>query len=185
MPDHALSTKPVASDGIGEMEPDSGAVKRRSSSWRGDAGPQAGATQLRVRALQLLTRRDHSRAELRAKLAGEAESADEVDAVLDVLQEQHLLSDQRYAVQRVAARGRRYGDARLKQELRQTGVSDEDIATALPEAGNEIERCQAVWAKKFDSLPQTPEERAKQTRFLQYRGFSGEVIRRVMRGTNQ
>ena len=70
---------------------------------------------LRVRALQLLTRRDHSRAELKAKLASEAGSAEELDGVLDTLQEQQLLCDQRYASQRVVSRGRRYGDARLKQ----------------------------------------------------------------------
>lgn len=140
---------------------------------------------LRVRALQLLTRRDHSRAELKAKLAGEAASGDDLDVVLDTLQEQRLLSDTRYATQRVASRARRYGDARLTQDLRQHGVSDEDIALALPEGGDETERCRSVWARKFGQLPQSPEERARQMRFLQYRGFSGDAIRRVMRGVDQ
>lgn len=140
---------------------------------------------LRVRALKLLTRRDHSRAELRAKLAGEAESAEQLEVVLDTLQAQQLLSDNRFARQRVVARAGRYGNARLRQELRQTGVSDDDIAEALPEGGDEAERCQSVWAKKFGHLPQTAEERAKQMRFLQYRGFSGDAIRRVMRGACQ
>lgn len=144
---------------------------------------------LRVRALQLLSRRDHSRAELKSKLAAEAESADLLDAVLETLEAERLLCDQRFASQRVIARARRYGNGRLKQELRQSGVSDEDIAAALPEAGDEIERCQAVWARKFGQLPQTPAERAKQMRFLQYRGFSGEAItqtmRRAMRGADE
>jgi regulatory protein len=140
---------------------------------------------LRVRALQLLTRRDHSRAELKAKLAGEAGSAEEVDVVLDMLQEQHLISDQRYASQRVIARACRYGDARLKQELRQRGVNDEDIAAALPEGGDETERCRAVWSRKFGQAPQSAEERGKQMRFLQYRGFSGDAIRRVLRGVDE
>jgi regulatory protein len=140
---------------------------------------------LRVRALQLLTRRDHSRAELKAKLAGEAGSAEEIDLVLDALQEQHLVSDQRYASQRVISRARRYGDARLKQELRQRGVNDEDIAAALPEAGDETERCRAVWSRKFGHVPQSAEERGKQMRFLQYRGFSGDAIRRVLRGVDE
>ena len=140
---------------------------------------------LRVRALQLLTRRDYSRAGLQAKLAPHAESAEELTAVLDVLQSERLLSDCRYATQRVAARGRRYGNARLSQELRQQGVSDTDIAAALPEAGDEIERCRVIWAKKFGRPPESAEERAKQMRFLQYRGFSGDAIRRVMRGVDQ
>jgi hypothetical protein len=54
--------------------------------------------------------------------------------VLDTLQGERLLSDHRYATQRVTARAGRYGDARLKQELRLKGVSDDDIAAALPEA---------------------------------------------------
>ena len=140
---------------------------------------------LRVRALQLLARRDYSRAELKGKLAAEAESEEELDHVLATLQSERLLSDERYAAQRVAARGNRYGNARLKQELRQKGVTDEDIETALPEAGDETERCRAIWAKKFGHLPETAEDRAKQMRFLQYRGFSGEAIRRVMRGADQ
>ena len=105
--------------------------------------------------------------------------------MLNSLQAENLLSDHRYASQRVAARGRRYGNARLSQELRQRGVGDEDIVAALPEAGDETERCQAIWAKKFGRPPQSAEERAKQMRFLQYRGFSGDSIRRVMRGVDE
>jgi regulatory protein len=136
---------------------------------------------LRVAALRLLTRRDHSRAELEKKLAGQAESGEQLAAVLDRLQVERLLSDHRYASQRVATRANRYGDARLKQELRQQGISDADIAAALPEAGDEAGRCRAVWERKFHALPKTAEERAKQMRFLQYRGFSSEAIRRVFR----
>lgn len=140
---------------------------------------------LRVRALQLLTRRDYSRAELKARLAVQAESEDELDAVLDTLQAEHLLSDARYASQRVAARGARYGNARLRQELRQRGVSDEAIGEVMHEAGDETERCRAIWQKKFGQPPASAEERAKQMRFLQYRGFSGDAIRRVLSGTDE
>ena len=140
---------------------------------------------LRVRALQLLTRRDYCRAELKGKLAPHAESEEELDAVLETLQSERLLSDTRYAAQRVVARAGRYGNARLKQELRQKGVADDEIAAALPEGGDETERCRAVWQRKFGDLPQTPEERAKQMRFLQYRGFSSEAIRRTLRGIEQ
>ena len=140
---------------------------------------------LRVRALQLLARRDLSRAELRARLAADAGCAEELDTVLDTLQADHLLSDRRYASQRVIARAGRYGNGRLRQELRHQGVAEEDIVAALPEGGDESARCRAVWAKKFDRLPQSAEERAKQMRFLQYRGFSGESIHRLMRGVDE
>ncbi|MGE5472091.1 MAG: recombination regulator RecX [Bacteroidota bacterium] len=142
------------------------------------------AAALRVAALRLLTRRDHSRAELKGKLAAQAESEEQLEAVLERLQAERLLSDRRFATQRVVARAGRYGNARLKQELRQQGVADEEIAAALPEGGDEVARCRAVWAKKFSQLPQSAAERAKQMRFLQYRGFSGEAIRSVMRGAD-
>jgi regulatory protein len=140
---------------------------------------------LRGRALQLLTRRDFSRAELRARLAADAGSPEELDTVLDTLQAERLLSDRRYASQRVIARAGRYGNGRLRQELKHQGVAEEDIVAALPEGGDESARCRAVWAKKFDRLPQSVEERAKQMRFLQYRGFSGDSIRRLMRGVDE
>lgn len=104
-----------------------------------------------MRALQLLTRREYSRAELKAKLAAQAETEEELDAVLDRLQTEKLLSDQRYATQRVVARAGRYGNGRLRQELRQRGISDDDIAEALPDAGDETERCRAIWGKKIRS----------------------------------
>ena len=136
---------------------------------------------LRLRALQLLTRRDHSRAELEKKLRNESESEETLSSFLDELSRQNLLSDQRFAKQRVSARGSRYGNGRLKQELRQHGISEEDISEALPEAGDELTRCRLVWAKKFGALPTSPEERVKQLRFLQYRGFSSDSIRRTLR----
>ena len=140
---------------------------------------------LRVRALQMLARRDHSRADLQQKLVGHAESAEQLEQVLDVLEAEHLLSDHRYASQRVVARANRYGNARLRQELKQHGVADDDIEAALPEAGDEGERCRHIWAKKFGRLPISAEERAKQIRFLQYRGFSSEAIRRTLRGSEE
>jgi regulatory protein len=145
--------------------------------------PDAGHA-LRVAALRLLARREYSRAELKARLAAAA-SEDELDSVLDALQAEGLLSDQRYASERVAARAVRYGNARLKQELRQHGISDDDIAAALPEGGDEAARCRAVWARKFGRLPVDATERGRQMRFLQHRGFSGEAIRGVMRGAEE
>ena len=136
---------------------------------------------LRLRALQLLTRRDHSRAELEKKLRKDAPSEEILFAFLDELSNKNLLSDQRFAKQRASARGTRYGNGRLAQELRQQGISEEDISEALPEAGDELIRCQQVWAKKFGVLPSSPQERVKQLRFLQYRGFSSDSIRRTLR----
>ncbi len=141
---------------------------------------------LRQRALRLLARREHARAELKKKLAPHAESAgcseEQLDALLDDLAGRRLLSDARYAEMRVSSRGARFGNARLAQELKSQGVPDEVAGDALAAAGDELARAHAIWRRKFGKLPSEAAERARQTRYLLYRGFSGDVIRRVLRG---
>ncbi len=138
---------------------------------------------LRGRALRLLASREHSRLELKRKLASHAESSEALEALLDELENARLLANDRYAEQRVTVRGGRYGNARLAGELRSQGVDDATIANALAQAGDETERALAVWRKKFGSLPQDAQERAKQARFLAGRGFGSPTIRRVLQGT--
>lgn len=140
---------------------------------------------LRARALGYLARREHSRAELRRKLAAHAESAEMLDALLDELEKGRQLSDKRYAEARVVVRSGRYGNGRLAQELRQAGVDDEAIGLALASGEDEMARCRAVWQKKFGVLPGTLPERMKQERFLQYRGFSRDSIRQVLLGLSE
>ena len=139
---------------------------------------------LRVRALQLLARREHARAELARKLAPHAESEEALSALLDRLQSERLLSDARYAEARVHTRGARYGNARLAQELRIQGVGDGDVDAALDGLDDELTRARQVWERKFGNagLPNDATERARQTRFLLGRGFSGTIIRRILRG---
>ncbi|MDR2625224.1 MAG: recombination regulator RecX [Zoogloeaceae bacterium] len=137
---------------------------------------------LRAKALVLLARREHSRATLRKRLLPLAESAGALEALLDDLSAHQQLSDARYAHSRVRARGRRYGDSRLAQELRQDGLAEEAITAALAEGEEERLRCQGVWERKFAALPGTVEERARQQRFLRNRGFSAPVIRQVLHG---
>jgi len=138
--------------------------------------------ELRQRALRLLARREHTRVELKRKLAPHADSKDALDALLDDLTVRRLLSDARYAEMRVAGRSTRFGNARLAQELKATGVADEIAAAALAATGDEFGRARAIWLRKFGTLPADAAERARQTRYLLYRGFSGETIRRVLRG---
>jgi regulatory protein len=140
---------------------------------------------LRERALALLARREHARAELRRKLAPHADSAEELEGLLDALTAERLLSDARYAQARVDARGGRLGDARLAHELRTRGVADDEIDAALAAVGSELDRARAVWRKKFGALPGDRAEWARQARFLQARGFSGESIRRVLGGDEE
>ena len=144
------------------------------------------ARSLMSRAVGLLARREHSRLELRRKLQRSLapdETVDDVDRVLDRLQQQDLLSDRRFAAALVRQRSARYGDLRLARDLRDRGVGADEaqVAMALVD-GTEDERALAAWSRRFDTLPTSADERGRQGRFLQARGFSMDTIVRVLAG---
>ncbi|WOB08515.1 recombination regulator RecX [Piscinibacter gummiphilus] len=150
---------------------------------------------LKGRGLQILAQREHSRSELRRKLmtharkpAGEGEApvdedtaAEQVEGVLEWLQANRYLSEERFVESRIHVRAARYGNLRIKQELAQHGVAlSAEAAQQLK--GSEATRAREVWARKFGQPPQDAAERARQMRFLAARGFSGEAIRRALQG---
>ncbi len=141
---------------------------------------------LRERALGLLARREHSRAELGRKLRPHVVAEDDLDALLDDLTRRKQLSEERYAESRANALSRKFGAARIAQELRSKGL-DKELAGRASEAARstEVERARAVWLRKFRNPGQSREERAKQMRFLQSRGFSFDAIRAVIRGADE
>jgi regulatory protein len=141
---------------------------------------------LKQRAVAYLARREHSRAELAKKLSAHG-TQEEIDSVLNSLQDVKLLSDQRFAAAFIRSRAERFGVGRLRQELRQRGVEGELAEQELKteELPAEIERARIVWQKKFDGQPADAREWAKQARFLQSRGFSGDIIRRVLKETDE
>ena len=142
------------------------------------------AISLKERALRLLARREHSRAELGRKLAAHAEGPAEVGRVLDEMERRGWLSEQRVVEQMVHARRARFGARRIERDLLAKGISGEAIASVRPELkGSELEAARAVWRRKFGARPpRTPAERARQVRFLQGRGFDLDVILKVIKG---
>lgn len=103
----------------------------------------------------------------------------EIDDVIGWLLQCGYLDEQRFVASRVLARAERFGVLRIEQELSRHGL-------ALPSAAaetlrtTELERAQAVWQRRFGSPPADMREAARQARFLSGRGFSGEIIRRVV-----
>jgi len=136
---------------------------------------------LRARALRLLARREHSRAELARKLSGPEVDAAELDAVLDELTRRGWLSDQRVAEQAVSGARGRYGPRRVLHRLQQQGLTPAALDQAETQLrSDEFASARAVWAKRFGRQPVDLREKAKQARFLAGRGFSAEVIRRIL-----
>ena len=145
---------------------------------------------LRARALQCLARREYSRAELRAKLLPHAQLEEDsersevvdLDALLDDLTVRGWLSDARATSQLVHAKRSRFGIQRITHELRQRGISDELIDAALPALKeSELDSAREVWQRRFGVVPQDVKEKAAQMRFLQSRGFSIDVILKVLK----
>jgi regulatory protein len=139
---------------------------------------------LRDRALRLLARREHTRAELARKLSAHSVDPDELERVLADLESRGWVSESRVVEQVVHARRSRYGARRIEHDLRQKGVSDEAVAAALSGLkSGEFEAAREVWRRKFGGRqPHRPADRARQVRFLQGRGFDLEVILRVIKG---
>lgn len=149
---------------------------------------------LKGRALRLLSGREHSRAELERKLAPHAQEPGELARVLDDLQAKGFISAARVVESVLHRRASRLGASRIRQELQQKGLEPALVREAV--AGlqaTELERARSVWRKKFGGSRATqaephpsasPEERARQMRFLAARGFGGETIRRVVSGAD-
>ena len=134
--------------------------------------------ELKARALGHLARREHSRAELKRKLAPHAQSPAALEQLLDALAAKRQLSDERYAEARAHQLARKYGAARIRQDLKAKGI-DDDIAGRISAEG-EAARAAAILARKYRAPAGTREERLRRMRFLLQRGFSHDTIRRVV-----
>ena len=135
-------------------------------------------------AMDLLARREHGRVELTRKLRQRGATDELIDAALDRLAEQGLLSEARYLNSFVASRARGgHGPLRIREELAQRGLPRDAIEQALNEAEIDWnEQLRAVWQRKFGQLPVDARERAQQGRFLAYRGYPLDLIGRLLRG---
>ena len=132
--------------------------------------------------MRYLARREHSRAELRKKLLPHVEEGEDLDAVLDQLEQRNWLSDARATEMLVTSKRNRLGPQRIAHELRQKGIAENLIGDAIPQLKEtELDTARDVWQKKFGVLPQDQKEKARQVRFLQSRGFSLEVVFKVLK----
>ena len=143
-------------------------------------------TRLRSYAFALLTRRDYSQAELSAKLNQYAIHADEVAKLVEELAQQNYQSDQRVAELTLASQIRKgKGLQRIKQTLKAKHLDAELISHELQEV-NWLEQAYQLKIKKFGtSVEKDQKLKAKQVRFLQYRGFDMDVILKAIARTSE
>jgi regulatory protein len=137
--------------------------------------------ELRARALRLLARREHTRAELARKLAPDAATPAALDALLTGLEARKQLSDERYAEARAHQLSRKFGALRVRRELVAKGVEPDAAARfAADVEKSDLERARSILARKYRAPATGPKEQLRRARFLQSRGFSLDVIRRAL-----
>ncbi len=154
---------------------------------------------LKARALRLLSLREYSRKTLAAKLA-ESESmwgklggeqteqtpearSVQIEAVLDDFEARGWLSDERFAEALVRRRSERYGTRKIADELDRAGVDSQQSAKllgALKET--EFQRAYDLWSRKYGQKAQDQKERARQYRFLASKGFSSDIVAKIIGG---
>lgn len=112
--------------------------------------------------------------------------AESLETLLDELERDGWLSNERFVESVVHRRAGRVGAKVIVNELKRHGVGEELIReTGDKLSQSETARALAVWSSKFGTPPQTSTERAKQARFLAARGFSGGTIAKVLKGGDE
>lgn len=178
---------------------------------------------IKVKALNLLARREYTRAELQKKLltwarnavrqrpvsgvnasfdaddfenndesdhgyddasqheSGASSMAQNISTLLDTLQARGLLSDERALESLLNQKAHRFGVNRLRQDMTSKGFDTATMQTALDGLKEtEFERAYTAWQRKFSAPPSDQASYGKQARFLSYRGFSSDTVRKVL-----
>ena len=134
-------------------------------------------------ALKLLSRRDYSRSEFISKLMSAEFGKDDVEAAAEWCHEQGFLNETRFAESASRRLGEKYGAKRVAHTLRQKGVAEEQVsAIVLTLCESEQDRARTLWTRKFGKVAESADEKSKQIRYLQSRGFSFSTIKLVITG---
>lgn len=135
-------------------------------------------------ALRLLARRDYPRAEFIKKLDAAEFAKEEVEAAADWCQSQGFLNETRFAESTSRRLGAKYGTQRVAHTLRRKGVAEDQVDAAISALKeSEPDRASALWTRKFGKVAESAAEKSRQVRYLQSRGFSFGIIKRVIMGT--
>lgn len=132
--------------------------------------------------MTLLARRDYCSPELATRLTSRGFEPETVQATLLELRNRRYVDDERYARQFVDAHARRgHGPIRIRHDLAALGLSAELIEQSLASYGDWSALARTVRVQRFgDKPPHAWPEKARQARFLQYRGFSNDDIRSAL-----
>jgi regulatory protein len=150
---------------------------------RSPAAKPLATISLKGRALRLLSGREHSRAELDKRLQQYEEAPGDLAKALDELEAKGFISEQRVIESVINRRQAKLGGARIRQELQSKGLDKDAVIDAVASLqATELDRARDIWNRKFGEVATDAKSRGQQMRFFASRGFSGDVIRKVMAG---
>ena len=135
------------------------------------------------KALDLVSRREHSRHELMQKLDQRyPETSSIIEEVLDKLEINKILDDERFAEMYLNSRARKgFGSKKIEMELNSRKVNSLFISNAIEAYESWLENAQKVLKKKFkDQKPVDYQSKMKQKQFLFSRGFSAPIIDKLL-----
>ena len=133
------------------------------------------------KALDILSRREHSTKELVIKLEKKFTSNTDILLTVSKLKKNNLLNDFRFTESYVAARKRKgFGPKKIEFELISKGIKDSDISYVLSEETGWCELAKKAFNKKFKNGPSNEiNQKLKQKNFLKNRGFTFQEIESV------
>lgn len=167
---HSYSNTPLPNDNALNFEQE-----------RTEKKPGLQGSRLRSYAFAVLTRKEYSKAELIEKLALYAESRDEVIALVDELAAQQYQSDQRVAEIMLSSQKRKgKGPNQIKMKLKSKKIDSALIAEELKETDWADQAYQLKVRKYGLEVTKDPKIKAKQIRFLMYRGFEMDAIMKAI-----
>lgn len=151
--------------------------RRPSRLLRQKPGP-SDTRAARAAAIALLARRDFASAELGERLRSKAFDEGTAAGVVAELMREGLLSDERYAQNYIAYHAERgQGPVRIATALRRLGLPTSLVDAALEGGPDWAALARHVRTQRFGPPPSSWAQKARQARFLQYRGFSSDHIR--------
>ena len=130
-------------------------------------------------ALNFLARREHTKLELQRKLIAKGFEVSEITNVIKELEKQGLQSDKRFTESYISMRAKHgFGPIRIKAELGERGIDQELIDQFL--FSSDQATIEKVRSKKFGKeIPTDLHDKTKQMRYLYYKGFDADLIRKV------
>lgn len=157
----------------------------RLSTGEREGAPTAPSRTPLQAAVRALARREFSRRELEQRLLGLYRGTGleaSVPEVLDRLEREGMLSDERMATAFSRSRASRLGRTRIAAEMQRKGLAPELIHASLPDPAAEAQAARQLWQRRFGELAPDLRARARQARFLAARGFPEALVRRIVNG---